>query len=398
MLTEFMSQGFGGMPVPVYGTREAGLNAFGWTEIPDGGIEIGKGKYGKVRLAYKATGEEGVQLESGHLCALKIQPPSIGTELTPRLVTMIWKEIDILRGIVHDNIIDYFAHFVVKHDVEKSGFVQVCILMEYASAGNLLKELNRYEGQHIGEPGARYYSLQICEGIGYLHSKFILHRDLHETNVVLCYNSDGSKTCRICDFGDAIIFNPDNSSSNQSISFHADIYAICDLANIMVRGKALQMVPLNEDGLSREACHLIEAIHERPSSQFPNSVNDLKHEFKWFKGIAEPPIPNQPVTPLLPRHAVKSTGYVLPRRSQSQESPQGTGQRSTPQTRVSSKSGSNSDDRPSRIPGSLPQSFAVIEAESQPRRRESVAVRMRRSLSRIGRVVTRPFTRLFRRL
>ena len=74
-----------------------------------------------------------------------------------------------------------------------------CFLMEYANAGSLYDEILRYPNLHLSEPGARYYMKQIIAGISHMHSRHLVHYDLHNGNVVLKYNPDGiTKRCLLC--------------------------------------------------------------------------------------------------------------------------------------------------------------------------------------------------------
>lgn len=143
-----------GGPVPKYRNMREGLEATGWAEIP-GSIEVGRGAYGHLQLAYKVS-ESKVPLESRHLCAAKILP------LSQHEVGYINNEIKILRGVVHENVVDYFTHYVVENEIEVP---HVHILLEYASAGDLMKEMARHPGYHMSEPNARYYTLQIMTGV-----------------------------------------------------------------------------------------------------------------------------------------------------------------------------------------------------------------------------------------
>lgn len=156
MTEQFMKHGYGSHKVPVYRKLDQGLAASGWAEIPDGGIRLGEGAFGEVKLAYNVT-ESGIKLENRHLAVIKIQPRDKWRRLQPHDMQRIWKEVDILRGLVHENIIDYYDHFVVYIDKR----LHIFILMEYANAGDLGKEMERFDGKEIKESGARYHTFMI---------------------------------------------------------------------------------------------------------------------------------------------------------------------------------------------------------------------------------------------
>lgn len=210
----------------MFDSSKAGLRAFGWKEVSELETEHAKGTYASIRLAYR-KGESWLPIEQRHLCAAKIQPLDH--------YTIAWNESKILSALVHDNIVSFYGIFTVEpnpklrdHDLhmERS---QVWILLEYANAGDMRDEMARYEGKRVPEPGAKCYMMQIASGLSYLHSKFILHCDLHPKNILLKYNPDTSRTCMICDFGSSLIL-PLNCEPER---FQLDVARLCLLAVIM---------------------------------------------------------------------------------------------------------------------------------------------------------------------
>jgi serine/threonine protein kinase len=72
----------------------------------------------------------------------------------------------------------------------------VCaIIMEYCALSSLQGLLNRR--YRLTEPEAKFFILQIIDGVQYLHSKLVLHRDLKLDNIFL---QDGFRI-KIGDFG-----------------------------------------------------------------------------------------------------------------------------------------------------------------------------------------------------
>jgi serine/threonine protein kinase len=135
-------------------SREKGLKAFKWKELSlKHRPVIAGGAYSKIRMAYRAD-EEGVPLESRHLAVCKV--------MDMRDKELIWKEVTILSGLNHENIIGMYEYFAVDKrpesrtdsgsDVdEDDAYVHsFWILLELATAGSLFKELRRY---------VRYYHL-----------------------------------------------------------------------------------------------------------------------------------------------------------------------------------------------------------------------------------------------
>jgi serine/threonine protein kinase len=76
------------------------------------------------------------------------------------------------------------------------------IIMEYASGGELFDHIlnNRY----LKDNAARRLFAQLVSGVGYLHKKGIVHRDLKLENLLL----DRNRNIIITDFGFANTFDP----------------------------------------------------------------------------------------------------------------------------------------------------------------------------------------------
>lgn len=296
---EFLDHGFGGHAVPIYSKTEDGLRDSGWAEIPGGGVDIGSGQSGSVKLAYKLS-ESRVELTQRHLCALKVQPQEV-RRLTGRDYKMFWKEVSILRSCVHPHVVDYFSHFFVQRQSEGRSFMQLVILLEYASAGTLYQEVRRYSEGHIRETGARFYALQICSGLQYLHSKAILHNDLHDLNVLLKYRPDGSKSCLICDFGQCMIADPGSSPI-----FKKDVHSVCKLIELMLLGEEHEPRPLSPDAM--------QLLTRSRSGMWavPDTIHELVQQFHWFSGPSVPPFPKPP-SPILQPDVVQDIGYRSPR-------------------------------------------------------------------------------------
>lgn len=88
----------------------------------------------------------------------------------------------------HDNIVkllDLFWH-------EKSFIIS----MEYADKGDLYKHLNSSKGK-LKFDQIRSILREILNGVEYLHSKGIIHRDLKTSNILI----NSSNGIKIADFG-----------------------------------------------------------------------------------------------------------------------------------------------------------------------------------------------------
>ncbi|KAH8813351.1 hypothetical protein F5884DRAFT_751635 [Xylogone sp. PMI_703] len=156
------------------------------------GATLGEGEFGKVKMGWKQEG--GVQV------AIKlIRRDSVGTNSTR--LAKIYREIAILREVSHPNIVR--LHEMV--ETER----QIGIILEYASGGELFDYIlnNRY----LKDNAARRLFAQLVSGVGYLHKKGIVHRDLKLENLLL----DRNRNIIITDFGFANTFNPDDELSDE---------------------------------------------------------------------------------------------------------------------------------------------------------------------------------------
>ncbi|KAI9164647.1 hypothetical protein H9P43_008506 [Blastocladiella emersonii ATCC 22665] len=85
-------------------------------------------------------------------------------------------ELRVIRLIDH-------AHVVKLHDFADSG-IKSCIYMEIALGGNLLAWLIK-NGGRVSEHRAQYVMRQLVDGLGYLHSNGITHRNIKPENVLV---------------------------------------------------------------------------------------------------------------------------------------------------------------------------------------------------------------------
>ncbi|RKF56128.1 putative serine threonine protein kinase [Golovinomyces cichoracearum] len=156
------------------------------------GGTLGEGEFGKVKMGWKQEG--GVQV------AIKlIRRDSMGTN--PSRLAKIYREIAILREISHPNIVR--LHEMV--ETEK----QIGIILEYASGGELFDYILNH--RYLKDNSARRLFAQLVSGVGYLHKKGIVHRDLKLENLLL----DRNRNIIITDFGFANTFNADDELSEE---------------------------------------------------------------------------------------------------------------------------------------------------------------------------------------
>ncbi|KAM0329342.1 hypothetical protein ACHAQA_004648 [Verticillium albo-atrum] len=148
------------------------------------GNTIGEGEFGKVKLGWKQDG--------GTQVAIKlIKRDNVGNN--PSRLAKIYREIAILRGISHPNIVR--LHEMVETERH------IGIILEYASGGELFDYILNH--RYLKDNAARRLFAQLVSGVGYLHKKGIVHRDLKLENLLL----DRNRNIIITDFGFANTFD-----------------------------------------------------------------------------------------------------------------------------------------------------------------------------------------------
>ena len=148
------------------------------------GAMIGQGSFGTVYLALHAI--------TGELMALKQveMPSSANTAVDAKKNTMVEalkREIDLLRELKHPNIVQYLG--------SNSDETHLNIFLEYVAGGSVATMLVNYGS--LPEPLVANFVRQILNGLAYLHSKDIIHRDIKGANILV----DNHGSVKISDFG-----------------------------------------------------------------------------------------------------------------------------------------------------------------------------------------------------
>ncbi|KAL3468213.1 hypothetical protein BJX64DRAFT_273702 [Aspergillus heterothallicus] len=156
------------------------------------GQTVGEGEFGKVKLGWKRDGSVEVAIKL-------IRRESLGNN--PSRLPKIYREISILRDLSHANIVR--LHEMVETDRH------IGIIMEYASGGELFDHILR--NKYLKDNAARRLFAQLVSGVGYLHKKGIVHRDLKLENLLL----DRNRNIIITDFGFANTFDANDELSEE---------------------------------------------------------------------------------------------------------------------------------------------------------------------------------------
>jgi len=134
-----------------------------------------------MSAVFKAT-----DLKTGRPVAVKVPLPSL--EGDPAAFSRFEREEEIGRALDHTRILRIIG-------VDPSEKSRPYIVMELLEGQTLERLMHRV--RPLPESDALQIVSQVCDGLAYLHSKGVVHRDLKPQNIMLC--SDG--TLRIMDFG-----------------------------------------------------------------------------------------------------------------------------------------------------------------------------------------------------
>ena len=169
----------------------------------------------------------------------------------------------------------------------------VHILLEYCSQKSLLHVMKNRKV--LTEPEVRYYMMQICEGVRYLHRKTILHRDLKLGNMFLTWDM----MVKIGDFGLATQHQASISSvstlcgtpnyiapevlKKQGHSYEADIWALGCMMFAMLVGTP----PFETKSLGRTYAKIAANEYDIPERLSPSSqsfISMLLHPDPKLRG------------------------------------------------------------------------------------------------------------------
>ena len=96
-------------------------------------------------------------------------------------------EVGILLKLRHNSVVKLYETFETRR--------HIMLVMELCAGGDLLNFVRKRK--KCDENLAKVLFKQIIEGIGYIHSKKVLHRDIKLDNILL----DGKGYVKIADFG-----------------------------------------------------------------------------------------------------------------------------------------------------------------------------------------------------
>ncbi|XP_073486132.1 mitogen-activated protein kinase kinase kinase 3-like isoform X2 [Aquarana catesbeiana] len=142
---------------------------------------LGRGAFGEVYLCY--------DVDRGRELAVKQVPFDPDSQETSKEVNALECEIQLLKIHRHERIVQYYG--CLRDPTER----KLSIFVEYMPGGSIKDQLKAYGA--LTENVTRRYTRQILQGVSYLHSNMIVHRDIKGANIL----RDSAGNVKLGDFG-----------------------------------------------------------------------------------------------------------------------------------------------------------------------------------------------------
>lgn len=151
-------------------------------------------------------------------------------ELTssPNLFTQIHDEMNVMEMLRHPNIVEYYGIEVHRE--------KVYIFEEYCQGGSLAQLLEH--GRIEDEIVLQVYTLQMLDGLMYLHSQGVVHRDIKPDNILL----DHMGVIKFVDFGAAKLLS--QRSTSVASTRHNASFVLPGRGAVNAAGQSLQGTPM----------------------------------------------------------------------------------------------------------------------------------------------------------
>ncbi|GAM18054.1 hypothetical protein SAMD00019534_012290 [Acytostelium subglobosum LB1] len=147
---------------------------------------LGRGGYGAVYL--------GLNCDTGELVAVKqLELVDVIDAKYKSMLLSFSKDIEVLRLLKHDNIVRYLGTCLDSTHLN--------VFLEYIPGGSISSLLGKFGP--FSESIIKLYTKQILQGLQYLHSNQIIHRDIKGANILI----DTKGSVKLTDFGCSKMFS-----------------------------------------------------------------------------------------------------------------------------------------------------------------------------------------------
>lgn len=221
-----------------------------------------------------------------------------------RLTQLIESEVEVLQMMVHNNIVKYFRH--TKEDDMYS------LHMEYCDLGDVHGLLKRGGGDRFEKNVFNGMSSEfvfnfirdVSQGLMYLHSGNIIHRDIKLQNILVKSGQNGAYEFKISDLGFACYdMSTDNSEEDSVLA--KKYYRICGTPYYMAPELVINMHSLEDVTNYKEGADAktFEKFYDRSidiwslgvciyeliynSIIFPYDIEDMSQLVSFFRGIKQ---------------------------------------------------------------------------------------------------------------
>ena len=109
-----------------------------------------------------------------------------------RSIKYMFHEADLMKQLRHPNIVHMYESITNGTDIY--------LVFQYCSEGDLSNYLKNRPQNKTSEQEARIFTLQLIEGMDYLHENKIIHRDIKPQNILL-HKIDDKIILKLADFG-----------------------------------------------------------------------------------------------------------------------------------------------------------------------------------------------------
>lgn len=149
---------------------------------------IGKGSYGKVKLAIDLQDPQ-------RMCRRALKFIAIDSVKKPAHVTRLRRETVLLRCLNHPHLVKLTDHFQTNDDL--------VLVLEHVNGQDLFDRITKHPQQRLPEPEARAIFRQLVSALHYCHHHNVVHRDIKPENVMLTE----AGVVKLIDFGFANWFD-----------------------------------------------------------------------------------------------------------------------------------------------------------------------------------------------